>query len=298
MRSGTRTRSTPTNWRRPSSPSCATPNSPPATSPGSVRSPSPTRTANRPRRANWCSPRARSRRSCAKGNWASSSRSWPTAGARARSPPAGCWPPSPSYAPPTSSSIRTNWSPATATSPNRTTPGCWTPWTSGARTCSTGWTRPRCRRSPPRSSPYGTWTWWTTTPGRRRSRCWRGQPLRDALTQPVRVLMPDGRPGPCARTPRGGCATTPCWRAAARPDCARRAATPGWPGCTTRWTPPASTTPRCCGPSAYGPRSPPSWTSRAARPNCWAASPTGTARSAPYNCTPSTRRWPISIRTG
>ena len=93
-------------------------------------------------------------------------------------------------APPTSSSTRTNWSPGTATSPSPTTRGCSTPWTCGARTSSTGCRRPPCRRSPPRWSPYATWTWSTTTRWPQALALLSRPPLRDALTQPVRVLLP------------------------------------------------------------------------------------------------------------
>ncbi len=66
--------------------------------------------------------------------------------------------------------------PARATTRSRTTPDSSTRSTCGARTSSTASRRPRCRRWRRRSSPYGTWTWSTTTPGRRRSPCSPNRP--------------------------------------------------------------------------------------------------------------------------
>ncbi len=109
-----------------------------------------------------------------------------------RSPRAGCSPTSRWCAPRTSSWTRTSWSPGRATTPSPTTRGCWTPWTCGARTSSTGSRTVRCRPSPPNSSPSATWTWWTTTTGPRRSPCWPGRRCGTPLTQPVRILLPDG----------------------------------------------------------------------------------------------------------
>lgn len=121
-------------------------------------------------------------------------------------------------------------------------------------------------------------------------------PLRDALTQPVRILLPDGthevvRP-------------YTAWWLRGHPvlDGRRPAgllAAGGDPllhGLYDQATRPASTTSRSCAPWAYGPRWPPCWTSPAAPPNSSTASRIRTARWVPANCTGCTARWPSWTR--
>lgn len=103
-------------------------------------------------------------------------------------------------------------------------------------------------------------------------------PLRDAITQQVRILLPDGthelvRP------------YTAWWLRGNPVLDGRRPAgllaageTPSSAACTTRRTRPGSTTSRCCGRWACGRRWPRCWRSRAGRRSCWTASPTPTDR--------------------
>ncbi len=107
-------------------------------------------------------------------------------------PPAGYSSPSRSSGPPTSCSTRTNWSPARATSPNRTTRACWTPWTCGARTSSTA--SPDSPVPPVATEIVAVRDLDLVDDDR-----WpealallSQPPLRDALVQSVRVLLPDG----------------------------------------------------------------------------------------------------------
>ncbi|CAO0837176.1 Molecular chaperone Hsp90 (Fragment) OS=Streptomyces microflavus OX=1919 GN=G3I39_06815 PE=4 SV=1 [Streptomyces microflavus] len=109
-------------------------------------------------------------------------------------------------------------------------------------------------------------------------------PLRDALTQPVRVLLPDG-------TTQSVRPYTAWWLRdhpvldGRRPAGLRSAG--GDPVLAGLYDAVDATgfddarKGAARGPSGCGPRSPPSWTSRAARPSCWAGWPTGTARSPP-----------------
>lgn len=114
---------------------------------------------------------------------------------------------------------------------------------------------------------------------------------------PYGSCCPTARMRSSARTPPGGCATTPSSTAAGLPVCARRAETRCSPGSTTRRTRPGSRTSRCCAPSASAPPSPRSSTSPAARPSSSTGSPTRSAKSARPNSTPCTGRWPTSTRS-
>lgn len=103
-------------------------------------------------------------------------------------------------------------------------------------------------------------------------------PLRDALTQPVRVLLPDGT----TETVRP---YTAWWLRdhpvldGRRPAGLRAAgADPLLEACTSRWTRRASATRRCCAPWASARRWRPCWRSRAARRSCWGGSRTRTGR--------------------
>lgn len=122
-------------------------------------------------------------------------------------------------------------------------------------------------------------------------------PLRDALTQPVRVLLPDGTHEIVRPYTAWWLRDHPVLDGRRPAACARRAVTRCSPGSTTRRTRPGSRTSRCCAHSAYAPPSPRSSTSPAARPSSSTGSPTRSARSARPNSTPCTGRWPTSTRS-
>lgn len=103
-------------------------------------------------------------------------------------------------------------------------------------------------------------------------------PLRDAITQQVRILLPDGTHEVVRPYTAWWLRGNPVLDGRRPAGLLAAGETPSSAACTTRRTRPGSTTSRCCGRWACGRRWPRCWRSRAEPRSCWTASPTPTGR--------------------
>lgn len=103
-------------------------------------------------------------------------------------------------------------------------------------------------------------------------------PLRDAITQQVRILLPDGTHEVVRPYTAWWLRGNPVLDGRRPAGLLAAGETPSSAACTTRRTRPGSTTSRCCERWACGRRWPRCWRSRAERRSCWTVSPTPTDR--------------------